>query len=203
MKDFKEFVEQTKQYAKETYIPIARDKTIKTMVNIIKKEGYKNILEIGTAIGYSSCFLVLSSGGKLTTIEKDEERANCAQLNFKQFNLEDKVNLLIGDAQIEIEKLVQEGEKFDFIFLDGPKGQYINYFPYLKRLLKTGGTLFADNVLLGGLVNNKKVISHKNRSMAVNMKKFIKEISNDKSFETHLYEIDDGFIISKLKNSTV
>ena len=138
----------------------------------------------------------------ITTIEKDRVRYNNAKENFAEAGVEKRVNAILGDALDEIEKLNEGNAKFDFIFLDGPKGQYIRYYPILVNLLKEGGIIFADNVLLGGLLNDKKEVTHKNRSMVNNMKLFIKTMEEDARFITKEFDIDDGFLICKLKKST-
>ena len=96
-----------------------------------------------------------------------------------------------------IEKLCQDKKKYDFIFLDGPKGQYIRYFPILKELLNVNGYLVADNVYFHGMVKMEGKIPHKHRSIVNNLRKFIDAISTDKDFETKIFEIGDGISVSK------
>lgn len=190
-------------FAKRNYIPIVRDKTIMAVAEIIEKENYKNFLEIGTAIGYSGIIMLSSQkGAKLTSIEKNESRYNEALKNFKNIGLDTDVNLILGDAGEKLQELEKSGQKFDFIFLDGPKGQYISYYPHLKNMLSENGTIFADNVLLGGLIKNAEKVTHKNRTMTVKMQKFIDTIMADEDFDANLNELDDGFIVAKLKKST-
>ncbi len=204
MKRIEEKLQELKIFARQNYVPIVRDETIKMIVKILKESNCKSILEIGTAIGYSGIIMLAfsSSESYLTTIEKNEERYRQAQQNFKDANLLDRASLVLGDAYEELNKLIEDKKKFDFIFLDGPKGQYIKYLPLLKQLLNENGILFADNILLGGLLKNELAITHKNRTMFNNMNKFLSQIQNDCDFETEIYEIDDGFLISKLKKST-
>ncbi len=196
-------IEKIKVHAKENYIPIVRDRTIQTINEILRHENSKKVLEIGTATGYSTLMMLLSNENLyVTTIEKDEVRYKLAEENFREAGVEKRVKLILGDAYQQIEALKNDKEKFDFIFLDGPKGQYIRYFPILCDLLNEGGIIFADNVLLGGLLNDKKEVTHKNRSMVNNMKMFIKTVEEDKRFITKEFDIDDGFVVSKLKKST-
>lgn len=189
---------EIKQKAQENHIPIVRDQTIEKVVDIINKNNFKSILEIGTAVGYSGIMMLNSSAQSLTTIEKNLARFNEAKANFKLCNLEERVRLFLGDALEELEKLVLKEEKFDFIFLDGPKGQYIRYLPYLKSLLNKGGIIFADNILMGGLIDDEKRVNHKNRAMVKNMKAFLNAIQTDSQLETTLFRIEDGYSISKL-----
>ena len=188
-------MEKIKAYAKEHYIPIVREQTSQRLVEECRNLQPSRILEIGTAIGYSGILMLSSCNGNLITIEKDADKAKLAKENFERFGLEKRVEIRVNDAIIELEKIQNSGEKFDFIFLDGPKGQYKNYYPILKNCLSDNGTLFVDNVSLLGLVDNPEKITHKNRSMTNNMKTFLNMIENDSDIKYQIYHIDDGFCI--------
>lgn len=194
----RETILKIKEKALQNHVPIVRDKTIQCIIDILKNSNICSILEIGTAVGYSGIVMLANSQASLTTIEKNEDRVKEAQINFKSCGLVDRVTQIQGDAQEEIEKLVLSKSKFDFIFLDGPKGQYIKYYPFLKQLLNQKGVLFADNILVGGLLEDETRVNHKNRAMVRNMKLFLKTLQNDIDFDTKLYKIDDGFSISQL-----
>lgn len=199
---YDEMLANLETFARQNFVPIVREKTIEKVCEILQNEDSHAVLEIGTAIGYSGIrMLHASSQIKLTTIEKNQERFLQAKENFKEFRCEERVVSINGDALEEIEKLQSEGKKFDFVFLDGPKGQYFKYLKILKNLLTVGGILFADNILLGGLVQDESRVCHKNRTMVRNMKSFIDKLEKDNDFETMVYDIDDGFSISKLKKS--
>lgn len=203
MIDINEKIANLKIEAKQNFLPIVRDETIKSIVKIQKENSCKDILEIGTAIGYSGLIMLANNlQAKLTSIEKNEERFKEAKENFAEVEFTDRVNLICGDAYQELLQLKIKGQKYDFIFLDGPKGQYYKYLPILKSLLHKNGILFADNILLGGLLKNEKTVTHKNRTMVNNMKKFLNEIENDLDFQIEIQEIEDGYLIAKLKNST-
>lgn len=111
--------------------------------------------------------------------------------------MSERVTLMLGDAKEQLEILKSHNYKFDFVFLDGPKGQYIKYLPTIKSLLNKNAILFSDNVLMHGLINHQEEVTHKNRAMVRNMKAFNDEIMNDKDFDSKFYEIDDGFIVSR------
>lgn len=192
-------LEEIRLYAKENFIPIVRDQTAKELVKLCQSLQPKKILEIGTAIGYSGILMLKSCNAKLHTIEKDEERAEKAKENFQKYAVSDRVIFYLDDAQKVIEELCSKNEKFDLIFLDGAKGQYIKYYPFLKKLLNGGGILFTDNIYLHGFVQTDDKVPHKHRSMVVNLRKFIDTLSQDSDFETQCYDIDDGFSISRLK----
>ena len=124
-----------------------------------------------------------------------KENASLARENLKEFG--DRAVVFCDDAKNLIAKLYQDKKKYDFIFLDGPKGQYIRYFPILKELLNVNGYLVADNVYFHGMVKMEGKIPHKHRSIVNNLRKFIDAISTDKDFETKIFEIGDGISVSK------
>ena len=186
--------------SRDDYMPFIRDESAKELFDICQKEKPKNILEIGTAVGYSA--LLMLEGAKdafITTIEKDNERAQQAMTNFEKNGVKERVDLIVGDAGEVLPQLEDEGKEFDLIFLDGPKGQYLRYLPHLKNLLCKGGLLVADNVLLHGWVKGEEFVKHKHRSMVVNLRKFLKCLEEDHDFDSKLLEIEDGMTISRKK----
>lgn len=189
-------LQEIKAQAKETGVPILRDQSAQILCDLCKKNKPQRILEIGTATGYSAIVMLSSCEAKLITLEKDEERAKTALLNFSKAGLENRVRLIKGDAMNAIKAFYDQKETFDFIFLDGPKGQYVKYLPYLKAMLVKGGILFADDVLLHGWVKSNEKIAHKHRTMVMALRRFLEAVENDKDFETKLVEIEDGLSIS-------
>ncbi len=189
-------LQEIKAQAKETGVPILRDQSAQILCDLCKKNKPQRILEIGTATGYSAIVMLSSCEAKLITLEKDEERAKTALLNFSKAGLENRVRLIKGDAMDAIKAFYDQKETFDFIFLDGPKGQYVKYLPYLKAMLVKGGILFADDVLLHGWVKSNEKIAHKHRTMVMALRRFLEAVENDKDFETKLVEIEDGLSIS-------
>lgn len=190
---------QLEKFARERYIPVMLDDTKELLFNTVKAKQPKRILEIGTAIGYSGIVMLSASdSATLNTIELDERTAEMARRNFAEFGVSDRVNIFVGDAR-EIVTLLTGS--YDFIFLDGPKGQYEVFFPYLTDLLEVGGTLVCDNVLYKGLVehvpDNKR---HKHITVARNMRAFLDDVTTNKRYSTTLFRIGDGVTVStKLK----
>lgn len=191
-------LEEIANRARKGYIPIIRDNTAQALIKVCKEKNPKRILEIGTAIGYSGLLMLQNCQAFLYTIEKDEQRLAEAEKNFKLFGQEARVKLILDDALIALEKLCKDNKKFDLIFLDGAKGQYIKYYPLIKKLLNRDGILFTDNIYMHGMVKSEGKIAHKHRSMVVNLRKYIELLKNDKDFTTNFYDIDDGYSISKL-----
>ncbi len=182
----------------ENHIPIVRSKTLEFLKKVCKENSIETILEIGTATGYSGIEMLKSAkeGARLVTIEKDENRVMLAKDNFQKMGVLAQVTIINDDAFLALNKLKDDNNKFDLIFLDGPKGQYFKYFSIIKQLMNNNAILFSDNLNLLGLINLEK-IPHKHRSMVNNMKKFINALKNDNELITEFYDIDDGFSISK------
>ncbi len=194
--DFNELLENLREFAVQNHVPIIRDKSCEFLLEQIRIKNPKNILEIGTAIGYSGCLMLKNCNGHLTTIEINENSFNKAKQTFSQADMTERVNLINDDA-INVLKTLSENQKFDFIFLDGPKGQYVRYLPYLKQMLEKEGIIFADNVYLHGLVLKEGKIHHKHRAMVNNMRAFLKQIQSDQELETNIYDVEDGIAIIK------
>lgn len=191
-------LKKIEKFARANFIPVLLQDTAKKLASTVKLYEPIEILEIGTAIGYSGTIMLKSSKeSHLTTIELDQKNFDMAKENFEKFKLTDRVTQIKGDAMSVLEELATSFKKYDFIFLDGPKGQYIKYLPIIKRLLNYGGRLFADNVLYKGLVKSKEFIPHKKRTIVVNLRKFLDSIQSDIEFDCELLETGDGIMIAK------
>ena len=189
-------------YARENHIPVLLDDTAKLLFSKINNQNPKNVLEIGTAIGYSGTLILNASNCKLTTIEKDEASFNLAKHHFEKFGLTNRVNQILGDALEELNNLVKLNKKFDFIFLDGPKGQYIKYLPILKQLLNNGGVLFADNVFFKRMIFIEGTIPHRKRTIVVNLRNFLETVKTDNNFyNVEILDVGDGVLIANYKEN--
>ena len=186
---------QLEKFARERYIPVMLDDTKELLFDTVRKAQPKRILEIGTAIGYSGIVMLsASSEAILNTVELDENTASLARKNFEEFGVGERVNIFVGDAR-EIVRLLTGS--YDFIFLDGPKGQYDVFLPYLTDLLEVGGTLVCDNVLYKGLVEQIPADKrHKHITVARNMRAFLDDITNNSRYKTVLHRIGDGVTVS-------
>ena len=187
------------RYARQRYIPVMLDDTRQLLFDVVSRCRPKRILEIGTAIGYSGIIMLTASPlATLNTIELDEQVANIARQNFQKAEMSDRVNLFVGDAR-EIVTLLTSS--YVFIFMDGPKGQYEVFLPYLTEVLEVGGTLVCDNVLYKGLAENvPENKRHKHITVARNMHAFLQDITTNQRYRTQLYRTGDGVSVSvKLK----
>ncbi|MFQ8988341.1 MAG: O-methyltransferase [Intestinibacter sp.] len=189
-------LEKIKQKALEEHIPIIMDDTLEVVANILSKIKPKRILEIGTAVGYSAiCFSsYLANDGKIDTIERDSARASEARENIKKVEVEDKIQIYEGDA-VEILPTLQE--QYDVVFIDAAKGKYPFFLQEALRMIKTGGTIIADNVLYKGYVMSD-YNKHKQRTAVRNLREYIAEITQNPNLETQILEVGDGLAISKI-----
>lgn len=188
-------MEKILNYAKENNVPVVRPKTLELLLKTIKDNNSKEILEIGTAIGFSGLNMLINSDANLTTIEKYEKSYYIAKENFERLGYTSRVNQILGDAKDVLEQLVKDNKKFDFVFLDGPKGQYLSYLPLLDNLLVGGGIIFADDVLFRGLVQGDAWPEHRIRSLVINLRKYLKAV-NEPPFTSELFEMEDGVCIT-------
>lgn len=187
-------LEEIERYARKRYIPVMLDDTKRLLYDTVKARNPERILEIGTAIGYSGIVMLSACDAVLNTVELDEASANLARENFAQFGMTDRVNVFVGDAREIVGYL---SGLYDFIFLDGPKGQYKAFLPFLTDLLEVNGTLVCDNVLYKGLVEHvPDNPRHKHITVARNMRAFLDEITTSERFDTVLHRVGDGVTVS-------
>ena len=193
----KEKLEKIKQKALEEHIPIIMDDTLEVIEKQLKEKPPKRILEIGAAVGYSAmCFSeFLADGGKIDTIERDEERIKEAKINFKNVGVEEKIKLYEGDA---VEILPILNEKYDMVFIDAAKGKYPFFLKEALRMINENGIIFADNILYKGYVMSD-YNKHKQRTAVRNLREYIKEVSENPNLKTEILEVGDGLAISRIK----
>lgn len=193
----KEELKKIKQKALEEHIPIIMDDTLEVIEKELKNNPPKKILEIGTAVGYSAmCFSeFLAEGGRIDTIERDEERIKEAKINIKNVGVEDKINIYEGDA---VEILPTLNEKYDMVFIDAAKGKYPFFLKESLRMINENGIIFADNILYKGYVMSD-YNKHKQRTAVRNLREYIKEVSENPDLETEILEVGDGLAISRIK----
>ncbi len=174
--------------------PILRDKSFELLCKTVLDAQPKSILEVGVNVGLSSIAMLKNAPhAKLTGIEIDENCARRAKENYRAFNVDGRAKIFLGDAS-EIIPLLSGG--YDFIFLDGPKGHYLEYAKNLLPLLSVGGVLFADNVLFRGYVNGKVKTPHKYNTTKNSMQGFLALIQNNENYSTVLHDIEDGVSIT-------
>lgn len=194
-----EELKKIKQKALDEHIPIIMDDTLEVVDKILKELKPKRILEIGAAVGYSAmCFSqYLESDGKIDTIERDEERIAEAKINFKNVEVEDKINLYEGDA---VEILPTLNERYDMVFIDAAKGKYPFFLKEALRMINPNGIILADNILYKGYVMSD-YNKHKQRTAVRNLREYVKEVTENPNIETEILEVGDGLAVSKIKEN--
>ena len=193
-----EILTEIEREAHKDLVPIIRKEMESFLRVILTIKHPKEILELGTAIGYSAILMSEACDAKITTIENYEKRIPIARENFKKAGKEDQIELLEGDA-LEVMKTLPEA-KYDFIFMDAAKAQYINYLPEVMRLLTPGGVLITDNVLQDGdLIQSKFVVRRRDRTIHKRMREFLEEIKHDDRLETSIVPIGDGIVMAVKK----
>lgn len=186
-------IKEIEKYAEENNVPIMQKDGIEFLTKYIKENNIKNILEIGSAIGYSSIMMALVDNDiKVTTIERDEERYNIALKNIDEFNLNDRINIILGDAlDTNIEGM------YDLIFIDAAKSQYIKFFEKYELNLKKGGVIVTDNLSFHGLVEDESKTTNRNTKQLVRkIRKYIDYLKENNNYKTEFYELGDGIAIS-------
>ena len=195
----KEELRKIKQKALEEHIPIIMDDTLEVVDKILKEVKPTKILEIGTAVGYSAmCFSeYLQEGGRIDTIERDEERIAEAKINIKNVGVEHKIKIYEGDA---VEILPTLDEKYDVVFIDAAKGKYPFFLKEALRMIKPTGVILADNILYKGYVMSD-YNKHKQRTAVRNLREYIKEVTEKPDIETEILDVGDGLAISRIKKN--
>ena len=191
-------VEEIRSVAKENYIPIIKRDTENLLKFVLKMHNPKSILEIGCAVGYSAIIMLENSDADIVTVEKMPERVEEAKKNIKYANLEDRAKIIEGDAGEILERLVNENKKFDFIFMDAAKAQYITWLPTVKALLKDKGIIFSDNCLQeGDLLESSFAIRKRDKTIHKRMRDYIYLLLHDEDLESWIFSIGDGVLLSR------
>lgn len=183
-------IEDIKKYAKDNRVPIITDEGLNFLIAKIKQYEANNILELGSAIGYSAINMALVNNNiYIDTIEKDNERYLCALSNIDKMELNKQINILNMDAnEFESDKV------YDLIFLDLAKSQYEKMINKFYNNLSDNGIIIVDNLVLYGLVLEEEVKARRRvRKLVEKIKKFREDIVLDKRFDVYFYDdIGDG-----------
>ncbi len=187
-------INSIKEYAYANNIPIMQDEGINYLINYIKENNIKNILEIGTAIGYSAIMMCMADKDvSVVTIERDEKRYLEAIKNIKKFKLEERIHLIYNDA-LE----VKLNNQYDLIFIDAAKAQNKNIFERFEKNLRESGTIITDNMNFHGLIfeDEKNITSRNLRQLVRKIKDYRIFLENNNYYETEILNIGDGIAIS-------
>jgi len=191
-----DILKNIEKYAEKENVPIMNKRGINFLCKLIEKNNVKSILEIGSAIGYSSIKMALVKEDiKITTIERDEVRYLEAVKNIKNCKLEKRINIILGDAlETEIKG------HYDLIFIDAAKGQNIKFFNRYKTNLNKNGLIVTDNMSFHGLVEEKERIRNKNlRQLVGKIRKYIVFLKENTEYNTKFYKTGDGIAVTVKK----
>ncbi len=187
-------LEEIEKYAQEENIPIMQKEGIDFLVDYIKKNNIETVLEIGAAIGYSAIKMALCKENiHIVTLERDEKRYKEALDNIKKLQVEEKIEIYLCDAFN-----FETKQKFDLLFIDAAKAQYIPFFEKFKNNVKEKGTILSDNLAFHGLVGTDTSSYSKNvKGIVRKLEKFIVFLKENKEYQTTFLEIGDGISITK------
>ena len=191
------YLEEIKERALSDGIPIIRSSVQGLLRFLMGYAAPKNILEIGTAVGFSALLMhEYARGAHITTIENYEPRLVQARENFSKYGPD--IELLEGDAAEMLPTL--ESGRYDFIFLDSAKGQYISFLGDIVRLLAPGGMLVSDNVMQDGdVIESRYAVRRRDRTIHERMREYLKEVSDSPFLESAILPMADGVTLSYRK----
>lgn len=194
------YIVELERQALEDEVPVIRRGTRDVLRYLLRTEQPEQVLEVGTAIGYSALCMkeFLPSSSSITTIEKVEMRLVEARKNLHRYDPERRISLLEGEAAEVLRQLVKQGKSFDFIFMDAAKGQYLNFLPDVLQLLKENGTLVSDNILHeGDVLQSRYAVTRRDRTIHGRMREYLQVLMDTEELETICLPIGDGMTISR------
>lgn len=194
------FLNEIERYALEHQVPVIRRSTQQLLKFLLALARPANILEVGTAIGFSA--LLMSEYAprecRITTIEKYEKRIPLARANFAAAGREERITLLEGDAA---EILPSIRDSYDMVFMDAAKGQYPAFLPDILRILTPGGLLVSDNVLQDGdVLESRFAVTRRNRTIHTRMREYLFELTHHEELVTTIVPVGDGVALSVKKH---
>ena len=193
-------VKEIRKKALDRNIPIMQDEGIEFLLNFIKNNNIENILEVGTAVGYSAIRMAsISPLIKVTSIERDSTRYMEAVKNIAKEHLEDRITLIFKDA-IDVE--FDKNTKFDLIFIDAAKGKNTDFFQKFQKYLNPNGYIITDNLKFHGCVDKplEEIESRNVRGLVRKIRSYIEFLKSNEEFETEFYDVGDGISVSRRKS---
>jgi predicted O-methyltransferase YrrM len=200
--DMPEYLADLERYALMNEVPIIRKDSQALLRFLIELIRPSEILEIGTAIGFSASLMseYMPEGCKLTTIEKVEMRLKEARKNLAALKRAKDVFLIEDDALNALKDLREQGRQFELIFMDAAKAQYMNFLENALPMLKVGGILVTDNVLQeGSIIDSKFAIERRDRTIHMRMRDYLFKIKHDPKLTTSIVAVGDGMALTLKK----
>jgi predicted O-methyltransferase YrrM len=193
-----DLLQEMEAFAHQENVPIMELIGIEALLQILRIQRPKSILEVGAAIGYSALRMSYACPEcKIITIERDEERASLAQQYITRAGKDKEIVLIKGDA-LEVSETVEHFGPFDAIFIDAAKGQYQRFFEIYSQFLSEGGIIITDNILFKGLVAlEEKIEVKRTKQLVKKISAFNDWLMNNESYDTAILPVGDGIAISK------
>lgn len=191
---------ELEEFAGKNHIPIVQPEVARLITVLGRIQKPERILEVGTAIGYSAILLseIIRPGGKIDTIDRYELMLEYAKENIKKAGKEHIINVISGEA-LDVLKCLDK--KYDMIFLDAAKGQYMEFLPECLRMLNPGGLIISDNILYKGMVANDDLVVRRKKTIVKRMRTYLDYICNNEQLDTCIIPIGDGVAVSyKIKD---
>ncbi len=196
--DDDEKLEAFRKECEERSLPIIHKEVGQFIKLMIKQANVKNIIEIGTNVGYSSIFFshVMDFEGKVVTIERSEKFYEEALNNINSFNLAKNIEVHFGDATEILDKI---DCSFDMAFIDAAKSYYKVFFDKCYEKMKSGGIIISDNVLYQGMIASDELVVRRKKTLVRNLRNYLEYISHDDRFITSVLPLGDGLAVTLIK----
>lgn len=198
--DFIQILSEMEQYAVKHNIPIISKDGAQLLQQVTSVAKPISILEIGTAIGYSTLLLAaaMAPNGRITTIEQDEQRLIVAKQFLARADVLDQIEIIAGNAG---EVLTGLSGNYDFVFIDAAKGQYLDYLQKIIDKLSFEAVVIADNVLFRGWVMDNQAAPRRFRTIVKRLKAYLDFVCTDPRFNTVIHQTGDGLAVSHYKRN--
>ncbi|MBP1924982.1 putative O-methyltransferase YrrM [Sedimentibacter acidaminivorans] len=184
----------------ERQLPIIHKEVGQFIKLIINQINAKNIIEVGTNVGYSSIFMshVMNNEGRIVTLERSEKFYKEAIENIKKYNLDKNIEVFYGDA-VEILDNINIDGFFDLAFIDAAKSYYTTFFDKCSKMMKSGGIIISDNVLYQGMIATDDLVVRRKKTLVRNMREYLDYISHDDRYITSILPLGDGLAVTLIK----
>ncbi len=193
-----EKLDEFRKQCEERGLPIIHKEVGQFIKLVINQLNAKNIIEVGTNVGYSSIFMSFSMNnrGKVVTMERSEKFYQEALNNIKSYNLENNIKVHFGDASEILDQI--EGT-YDIAFIDAAKSYYKVFFDKCSKKMKSGGIILSDNVLYQGMIASDELVVRRKKTLVRNLRNYLEYISNDDRYITSVLPLGDGLAVTLIK----
>ena len=196
--DNKPMFVELEQYSEENHVPIIHKEVAQFLKVMLGMQRPKRILELGTAIGYSSMLMcdALNKECEITTVDRSDEMVEIARKNIEKYGFDKNIEIIHNDCEDALKMLAEQGKKYDMIFMDAGKGHYNHFLPYCLEMLEEEGVLISDNVLFKGMIATDKLVKKRKITIARRMRTYLDMISEDKNLNTTVIPMGDGVAVT-------